>query len=141
MDLLLPHLGIIVWTVLVFGIVFFILKKFAWPMIMKGLDEREKSIAASLESAEKLKVLKEAKEVRDKMISDAKEEAKVAAAKIITDAQAIINQQKNAALIDLKNQVGNLVIEVSEKVIRRELTNRADQENYISQLAGEVKLN
>ncbi len=164
MDLLLPHLGIIVWTLLVFGIVFFILKKFAWPLIMKGLSEREKSIAASLESAEKLKVemaqmksenetlmakareeratmLKEAKETRDKMVNDAKDEAKAAAAKIIADAQTIINQQKNAALIDLKNQVGNLVVEVSEKVIRRELANKAEQESYIRQLASEVKLN
>lgn len=164
MELLLPEFGLLIWTLVAFLVVFFILKKFAWPAIIKGLKEREQSIAASLESAEKLKtemaqmksenetlmakareeraaMLKEAKEIRDKMVNDAKDEAKAAAAKIIADAQSIINQQKNAALVDLKNQVGNLVVEVSEKVIRRELGNKAEQENYIKQLAAEVKLN
>ncbi|MEQ1799558.1 MAG: F0F1 ATP synthase subunit B, partial [Lacibacter sp.] len=61
--------------------------------------------------------------------------------KIIVEAQAAINQQKLAALTDVKNQVGNLVIEVSEKVLRRELANKADQEAYINQLAEVVKLN
>jgi len=164
MDLLIPGSGLLIWTLLVFLIVLFILKKFAWKPILKGLDDREKSIAGSLDTAEKLKaemaqmkseneelmakareeratMLKEAKETRDKMIADAREEAKAAGAKMIADAQAVINQQKNAALVDLKNQVGNLVVEVSEKVIRRELSNKAEQENYIKQLAAEVKLN
>jgi F-type H+-transporting ATPase subunit b len=164
MDLLIPGSGLLIWTLLVFLIVLFILKKFAWKPILKGLSDRESSIAASLDTAEKLKVemaqmksenetlmtrareeravmLKEAKETKDKMISEAKEEARAAAAKIIADAQGIINQQKNAALIDLKNQIGNLVVEVSEKVIRRELADKAGQENYIKQLAAEVKLN
>ncbi len=164
MELLLPDSGLLIWTLLAFLIVFFILKKYAWPAIVNGLKEREQSIAASLESAEKLKVemaqmksenetlmakareersamLKEAKETKDKIVSEAKDEAKAAAAKIIADAQSIINQQKNAALVDLKNQVGNLVVEVSEKVIRRELANKTEQEGYIKQLAAEVKLN
>ena len=164
MDLLLPHLGLIVWTILAFLIVLFILKKFAWKPILKGLNDRETNIANSIASAEKVKLemaqlkndneallasareerasmLREAKDVKDKMINDAKAEAKVQAAKIITDAQASINQQKMAAMTDLKNQVGKLVIEVSEKILRRELTNKADQEGYIKQLAEEVKLN
>ncbi|MEP6712214.1 MAG: F0F1 ATP synthase subunit B [Ferruginibacter sp.] len=164
MDLLLPHLGLIVWTILAFLIVLFILKKFAWVPILKGLNDREANIANSIASAEKVKLemaqlkneneallvsareeraimLKEAKEIKDRMINDAKLEAKVQAAKIITDAQASINQQKMAAITDLKNQVGNLVIEVSEKILRRELVNKADQEGYIKQLADEVKLN
>jgi F-type H+-transporting ATPase subunit b len=164
MDLLTPGFGLLIWTLLAFLIVFFILKKFAWPAIINGLKQREQTIAESLEKAEKAKaemaqlkseneslliqareeraaMLKEARETRDKMIADAKEEAKAAGAKMIADAQAVINQQKNAALIDLKNQVGNLVVEVSEKVIRRELGNKADQESYIKQLAAEVKLN
>ncbi len=164
MDLLLPHLGLIVWTILAFLIVLFILKKFAWKPILKGLNDRETNIAESIASAEKVKLemaqlkneneallasareeraamLKEAKILKDKMISDAKLEAKVQASKIITDAQASINQQKMAALTDLKNQVGNLVIEVSEKILRRELANKTEQEGYIKQLAEEVKLN
>lgn len=164
MDLLLPHLGLIVWTLLAFLVVLFILKKFAWKPILKGLDDREATIADAISTAEKVKLemaqlkseneellaqareeraamLREAKEIKDKIINDAKDEAKVQAAKIVTDAQASINNQKMAALTDLKNQVGNLVIEVSEKVLRRELNNKRDQEQYIKQLASEVKLN
>lgn len=164
MDLLLPHLGLIVWTLLAFLIVFFILKKFAWKPIIKGLSDRETSIADAIASAEKVKLemaqlkndneallatareergamLKEAKEMKDKIINDAKTEAKVQASKIVAEAQASINQQKMAAIVDLKNQVGKLVVEVSEKVLRKELSNKADQENYIKELANDVKLN
>ncbi|MEO7445433.1 MAG: F0F1 ATP synthase subunit B [Ferruginibacter sp.] len=164
MDLLLPHLGLIVWTILAFVVVLFILKKFAWTPILKGLNDRESNIADSIATAEKVRqemadlkseneellaqareeraaMLKEAKEIKDKMINDAKEEARVQAGKIITDAQASINNQKMAAITDIKNEVGKLVIEVSEKVLRRELSDKNDQESYIRQLAEEVKLN
>ncbi len=159
-----PSIGLLFWNILAFAIAFFILKKFAWPAITKGLNERETKISDSIATAEKIKLemaqmkndneailtqareeratmLKEAKETKDKMIAEAKNEAKTQAAKIIADAQASINQQKMAALTDIKNQVGNLVIEVSEKVLRKELSNKAEQENYIKTLAGEVKLN
>ena len=85
--------------------------------------------------------LKEAKETKDKLISEAKEEAKAVAAKIVADAQVTINHQKMAALTDLKNQVGQLVIEVSEKILRRELSNKAEQEVYIKKLAEEATMN
>ncbi len=164
MDLLLPHLGLIVWTILAFLVVLFILKKYAWKPILKGLDDRETNIAGAIATAEKIKLemaqlksenedllasareeraamLREAKEIKDKMITDAKEDAKLQASKIIADAQASINNQKMAAITDLKNQLGNMVIEVSEKILRRELSNKAEQETYIKQLAGDVKLN
>jgi F-type H+-transporting ATPase subunit b len=86
-------------------------------------------------------MLREAKETRDKIINEAKEQAKIEMNKVIADAQAAINQQKMAAITDLKNQVGNMVIEVSEKVLRRELNNKEEQESYIKQLAETVKLN
>ena len=164
MQLLTPALGLILWTLLAFLIVFLLLKKFAWPFIIGGLAKREKNIADSLATAEKIKLemaqmkndneailarareeraimIREAKETKDNMIAAAKDEAKVQAAKIITDAQASIHQQKMAALTEIKNQVGNLIIEVSEKVLRKELSNKTSQEEYIRQLAGEVKLN
>ncbi len=164
MNLLTPGLGLLVWTLVAFLVVFFLLKKYAWPAIIKGLTERENSIAEALETAEKVKaemaqmkneneallakareeraqLLKEARETRDKIVSEAKDLAKTEANKIIVEAQAAINQQKLAALTDVKNQVGNLVIEVSEKVLRRELANKADQEAYINQLSEVVKLN
>ena len=164
MDLLLPHLGLFVWTLLAFLIVFLILKKFAWPMILKGLNEREANIADSIATAERVKkemaqlkseneallqsareerasMLKEAKDIKDKMINDAKEEAKTQAAKIVADANASIQNQKMAALTDIKNQVGKMVVEVSEKILRKELSDKANQESYISKLAEEIKLN
>lgn len=164
MDLLLPHLGLMVWVLLAFLIVFFLLKKFAWKPIITGLNDRENNIADAIATAEKVKLemaqlkndneillaqareergamLKEAKEIRDNMINEAKDDAKVQAAKILADAQASIQNQKMAALTDIKNQVGTLVIEISEKVLRRELANKNEQESFIRDLASEVKLN
>lgn len=164
MRLLTPEFGLIIWTLLAFVIVLLILKKFAWKPILNALKEREMSIADSLATAEKVKaemaqlkseneallakareeraqLLKEARETKDRIISEAKEQAKIEANKIVVDAQAAIQQQKMAALTDVKNQVGTLVIEVAEKVLRRELGNKSEQENYIKQLAEEVQLN
>jgi F-type H+-transporting ATPase subunit b len=164
MQLLTPDLGLFVWNLLAFLIVFFILKKFAWPAILKGLKEREEGIADAITTAEKVKaemaqlksenetilakareertlILREAKEHSDKMIADAKEKAKSEFDRIVSDAQTAIQQQKNAALTDVKNQVGALVIEVSEKILKRELSNKAEQEKYIKDLADGVKLN
>ena len=75
------------------------------------------------------------------MVAEAKEKAKSEYDRIVADAQLAITQQKNAALIDVKNQVGALVVEVSEKILRRELSNKTEQESYIQQLAEGVKLN
>jgi F-type H+-transporting ATPase subunit b len=164
MELLLPKLGLLAWTLLAFLIVFFILKKLAWPAIIKGLKDRENSIADSLATAEKVKeemaqmkseneallakareeraqLLKEARETKDKIINEAKDQAKEEANKIILEAQAAISAQKMAALTDVKNQVGKLVIEVSEKVLRKELSNKDAQEAHIKGLVNEVKLN
>ena len=164
MQLLTPAFGLILWTILAFVIVFFILKKFAWKPILESMNKREKGIADSLATAEKVRgemsmlkseneallvkareeralMLKEAKETKEKIINEAKEQAKMETNKIIADAQSAINQQKMAAIIDLKNQVGNLVIEVSEKILRRELSNKQEQENYIKELADQVKFN
>jgi F-type H+-transporting ATPase subunit b len=164
MDLLTPDLGLFLWNLLAFLILFFILKKMAWKPILKSLNEREKSIADSLATAERVKaemaqlkneneallakareeratMLKEARDTKEKIINEAKEQAKVEAGRIITDAQTAIEQQKMAAITDLKNQVGNLVIEVSEKILRRELTDKTEQEKYIRQVSEEVKMN
>ena len=164
MQLLTPAFGLIIWTLLAFLIVFFILKKYAWKPILDSMNKREQGIANSLATAEKIKIemsqmkseneallvkareeraqmLKEAKETKDRIINEAKEQAKVETNKIIADAQSVINQQKMAALTDLKNQVGTLVVEVSEKILRRELSNKQEQEKYIKELAENVKLN
>jgi F-type H+-transporting ATPase subunit b len=164
MNLLIPEFGLLIWTLLAFLVVFFILGKFAWPAIVKGLKEREQGIADSLATAERVKaemaqlkneneallakareeraqLLKEARETKDKIINEAKEQAKTEASKIIVEAQAVINTQKMAALTDVKNQMGKLVIEVSEKLLKRELENKQAQEAHIKELVDEVKLN
>ena len=86
-------------------------------------------------------LLKEARDTRDKLINEAKNQAKQEANKIITDAAATIEQQKLAALIDVKNQIGNLVISVCEQILRRELSDKKEQEKFIKQLTEEAKLN
>ncbi|MEI6265977.1 MAG: ATP synthase F0 subunit B [Sphingobacteriia bacterium] len=164
MELLLPGLGLLFWTLIAFGIVFFILKAFAWKPILSSLKERETGIADAIASADKVKaemalmkneneammskareeravMIKEAKETSDKMVSEAKEKAKAEYDRIVADAQTAITQQKNAALTEVKNQVGTLVIEVAEKVLQRELSNKAEQEKFISQLSEVAKLN
>jgi F-type H+-transporting ATPase subunit b len=164
MQLLSPGLGLLVWTFVAFLLVFFILKKFAWKPILETLKERETGIAEAIASADKIKtemaalkneneallaqareeravLIKEAKETANKMVSDAKEKARAEYDRIVADAQSAITQQKNAALTDVKNQVGSLVIEVAEKVLRRELANKAEQEAYIKGLAEVVNMN
>jgi F-type H+-transporting ATPase subunit b len=164
MKLLTPEFGLIIWTFLAFLIVFFILKKLAWPAIIKGMREREEGITNSLATAERVraemaqlkneneallaaareeraKMLKEARETKDKMINEAKDQAKIEASKIIAEAQAAINTQKMAAITEVKNQVGKMVIEISEKVLRKELGTKESQEAHIKGLVEEVKLN
>lgn len=164
MQLLTPSFGLLLWTLLAFLIVFFVLKKFAWKPILASLNEREKGIAESLESAKRVKaemaqlksenedlmarareertaMLKEAKETKDRIVAEAKEQAKVEANRIIADAQQAIQAQKMAAITEVKNQVGKLVIEVSEKVLRKELATPGAQEAHIQGLVNEVKMN
>jgi F-type H+-transporting ATPase subunit b len=164
MELLLPSFGLIFWTLIAFIIVFIILRKFAWKPILNSLHEREENIAQSIATAQQVRaemaqlkaenenllakareeramMIKDAKDTGDRMISDAKERAKTEYDRIMRDANAAIEQQKMAALTDVKNQVGNLVIEVAEKVLRRELSNKAEQETFIRKLADDVKLN
>ncbi|MFM7671358.1 MAG: F0F1 ATP synthase subunit B [Bacteroidota bacterium] len=164
MKLLTPEFGLLIWTLLAFLIVFFILRKMAWPAIIQGLKNRENSIADSLATAQRVKeemtqlkseneallakareeraqLLKEARETKDRIINEAKEQAKEEAGKIMAEAQAALHAQKMTALTEVKNQVGKLVIEVSEKVLRKQLENASAQEAHIQGLVNEVKLN
>ena len=163
-PLVLPDIGLVFWNTVAFLGLLVVLGKFAWKPMLKAISDREKGIEDSLAKADKMKadltamqneneallakareeratLIKEAKEASEKMIAEAKDKAKSEYERIVADAQVAINQQKNAALTEVKNQVGSLVVEVAEKVIRRELTNKAEQETYIKQLADGVKLN
>jgi F-type H+-transporting ATPase subunit b len=164
MDLLTPDLGYFAWAFIIFAVLFFVLKKFAWKPIIKMLNEREQNIAGAIATAEKVKaemaqlqsdneallakareerslLLKEARLTKDKIINEAKDQAKVEANKIISDAQVAITSQKMAAITEVKNEIGKLVIEVSEKVLKKELSAGNKQEEYINGLVNSIKLN
>jgi len=163
-PLVLPDIGLVFWNSVAFLGLLFVLGKFAWKPMLKAISDREKGIEDSLAKADKMKadltamqneneallakareeragMIKDAKETADKMVSEAKDKAKQEYERIISDAQLAITQQKNAALTEVKNQVGSLVVEVAEKILRKELSNKAEQESYIKQIAEGVKLN
>ena len=164
MDLLTPELGLFFWSLLAFLIVFFILKKFAWKPILKSLTEREEGIAESISAADRVRkemgamqaenekmmqtareeravMLKEAKDMADGIVNKAKNDTKAIADKMIADAQQQINQQKMAAMTEVKNQIGTLAVEVAEKVLRQQLSNNEAQNSFANQLAQEINLN
>jgi F-type H+-transporting ATPase subunit b len=164
MDLLTPELGLFVWTLLAFLIVFLILKKFAWKPILTTLNERERGIADSIAAADRVKaemaqmkneneklmqqareergaMLKEAKQMSEQIVAKAKEDTRVIADKMIADAQQQIQQQKMAAMTDVKNQIGNLAVDVAEKVLRQQLSSEAAQNALNSLLIQDIKLN
>ena len=163
-PLVLPDIGLVFWNTIAFLILLIVLGKFAWKPMLKAIAERESGIEEALLRADKMKaeiaamqneneallakaceeragMIKDAKETADKMVTDAKDKAKQEYERIISDAQVAITQQKNAALTEVKNQVGSLVVEVAEKILRKELSNKAEQESYIKQIAEGVKLN
>lgn len=164
MRLLTPEFGLIFWMVLGFGILFFILSKFAWKPILGALKEREQSIEESLRQAEKARedmsklvakneeLLNQAKEERNEILREAREAAEKVKTDIVARAQkeaeeklkqAIreIDIQKMAAIVEVKNAAGLMALDIAEKVIRKELKGNAEQVAYVNQLAKEAKLN
>ena len=163
MNLTAPE-SLIFWTTIIFVVFFFLMKKFAWKPILGAVKSREESINNALESAEKAKLemqnlqadnenllkearaereamLKDAREIKNKMIDDAKEEAQTQANKMIAQAQAAIESEKKSAMAELKNHVAGLSVDIAEKVVRQELTNKDKQLALVESLLGEAKLN
>ena len=164
MDLITPEFGLVFWTLITFLVLLFILRKFAWKPILGAVSEREEGIKDALASAEKARqemenlqadnerilkearteretMLKEARELKAKMISDAKEEAQNQASKMIEQAQAAIDSEKKAAMAELKSHVAGLSIEIAEKVVRDELSNKDKQIKLVEDMLGETTLN
>lgn len=164
MELVTPAIGLIVWTTLTFLILLFLLGKFAWKPILKAVKDRESSISDALKSAdkareemEKLKsdnerilrearaerdgILKDAREISDKMVAEAKAKANTEGAKLLEQAREQIENQKMAAITELKNQVAKMSIDIAEKVIRKELSDKANQEALVGEQLQDFKLN
>jgi F-type H+-transporting ATPase subunit b len=164
MDLVTPGLGLVVWTAITFLILLVILRKFAWKPILGAVSDREDGIKDALASAEKARaemenlhadnerilqearaerenMLKDAREMKNKMIADAKEEAQVQATKMIEQAQAAIESEKKSAMAELKSHVAGLSIDIAEKVVRNELSNKDNQLKLVEEMLGEATLN
>jgi F-type H+-transporting ATPase subunit b len=156
--------GLFFWHTLLFLALLFLLRKFAWKPILGAVEEREKSIEESLASAQKAReemeklqadndrilaearaerdgILKEAREIKDKMINEAKGEATTQAEKIIASAKEQIQNEKMAAVTDLKNQVAEMSIEIAEMVLRKELEDKAKQSSLVKEQLDNFKLN
>ena len=164
MELVQPAFGLVFWMILSFAIIVFLLKKFAWKPILTLLKEREEGIQAALDAAKNAKaemtslqkenerVLNEAKVERDALIKEAREmkeaiinEAKTTASKeaerLMTLSREAINNEKMAAITDLKNQVAQLSIEIAEKILKEELSSPERQKTLIKLLLDDVHLN
>ncbi|MFA6924308.1 MAG: F0F1 ATP synthase subunit B [Bacteroidales bacterium] len=164
MELVTPGLGLIFWMTISFGILLFILGKFAWKPIIRMLKEREESIENSLRAAdkaiediEKLKIsneellreaknekdqiLKEARKIKESIIEEAKTKATDEANRILEQARENINNEKMAVITELKNQIATLSIEIAEKIMREELSKDEKQKTFINKLINEAKLN
>ena len=164
MDLVTPDVGLLFWTFISFAILFFVLKKFAWKPIVGTVNDREQSIQDALASAENARLemqnltadnerilkearaeretlLKEAREIKTKMIADAKEEAQTQANKMIEQAQTAIESEKKAAMAELKSHVAGLSLDIAEKVVRAELSNKDKQLELVESMLDEAKLN
>ena len=156
--------GLFFWQSLLFIALILLLKKFAWGPILTAVEEREEGIRSALDSAEKAKselenlnadnerilaeakierdaLLKEAREIKDKIVNDAKEQANSEADKILTSAKEQINNEKLKAITELKNSVAELSIDIAEKVLRSELADKAKQEALVSNTLKESELN
>lgn len=164
MGLVTPAFGLLFWMLLSFLTVMFILAKFAWKPILKMIKDREKSIEDALQSAENAKaemnnlkaenekilqaarnerdaMMKEARDIREQMIAEAKGKAKAEGDKMLASAREAIQNEKMAAITELKNQVAQLSIEIAEKIIARELSAENKQKELIGDMLKSVKLN
>ncbi|MEK9851347.1 MAG: F0F1 ATP synthase subunit B [Flavobacteriaceae bacterium] len=156
-------LGLFVWQSLIFIGLLFLLRKYAWGPILNAVNERETSIKDALASAEAARsemenlqsdnqrilkearaeieaLLKEARTTRAELINSAKEEAQAEAEKILSQAQEAIQNEKRAALTELKEQVGSLAMGIAEKVLQKELDNKDKQVQLIDQLLQDADL-
>lgn len=163
-PLLTPAVGLILWQAIVFILLFFLLAKFAWKPIINSLKDRERSIQDALDTAEKARhemsqlksdnekllqeareererILREAREVSIKMREEAQHEAKKISDKIVEDARAAINIEKQAAMKDIKVQVAMFSLEIAEKLIKKNLAGDKAQKELVETYVKDLKVN
>ena len=161
MNLITPDTGLLFWMVVIFGLVFFLLWKFGFPIITEMVDKRSRTIEKSLKDAheiearmgqmveeharmldetrkEQAKILREATDSRNKILADAKAQAQEEAAKILADARTEIAAEKEAALRDVRKEVAVLSVSIAEKILQKELANDGEQKEYIDRMVEEA---
>lgn len=161
MSLITPDFGLLFWMVVIFGIVFFLLAKFGFPVITKAVQTRSDHIADSLKAAEEAqarlaslaqeqakmieetrleqsRILKEASESRERIIAQAKEEAAAEAAKLLDHAKVEIAAERESAIRDIRRQVAMISVEVAEKIVRKDLEGDAAQQGLIDRMVDEA---
>ena len=164
MELVTPEIGLIFWTTIVFLLLLIVLKKYAWKPILAAVDERNKSIEDALKAADKAKkemlalntdnerilmeakkerdaLLKEGREIKDNIIAEAKDKAKIESDKILITAKEQINNEKMKAITELKNQVAEMSIDIAEKILKSELSDKNKQKELIAEALKSNKLN
>ena len=159
-----PSPGLALWGLITFLLFWFLMSKVAFKPIAQALETRENDIQSALDAAktakeemsnlkaenekllasareERSKMLKEAKDTKNQIIAEAKEAAKAEASRIMTQANQDIDNQKKAAMMEVKNEVGAIAISIAEKVIKKELAGNAEQESFVNSLVADVNLN
>ena len=162
MDLMLPDSGLLFWMTVIFGLVLFILAKFGFPMITGMVEKRNKRISDSLEAAriaeealanlqqeqerlisetrsEQARLMQEAAAERDRMIAQAQEQARAEAQKIMDDARVRINEEKEAVMKEIRNEVALVSLSIAEKVVRKDLSSDASQKELVDKLIKELE--
>ena len=161
MKLVTPDIGLLFWMLVSFSLVLFLLKKFAWKPILNSLKERENSISEALNSAKRAKeemaslksenekllaqaraerdvILKEARDAKDSIIIEARAKASTEADRLLQIAREGIQNEKMAAITELKNQVATLSIDIAEKILKEELSSPEKQKQLVQSFLGEV---
>lgn len=161
MDLMLPDSGLLFWMTIIFAIVFFILAKFGFPIITGMVEKRNKRIDDALSAArvaeealerlsqeqerilsetrtEQARMLQEAASQRDAMIARAREDARLQADVLIKEAKERINEEKEAALRDVRREVALMSISIAEKVVRKEMSSEKGQKEFIDRMVAEM---
>jgi F-type H+-transporting ATPase subunit b len=156
--------GLFIWQTIIFVGLILLLKKFAWKPILDAVNEREEGIKNALLSADNARkemqnlqsdnqrilqearmerdaLLKDARDMKDKMVADAKNEAQAQGQKMIEQAKAAIESEKNAAMAELKLHVSTLSLEIAEKLLKDELSNKEAQVKLVEKMLGDAKLN
>lgn len=164
MELITPDFGLLFWMFLSFIIFVFLLRKYAWKPVLKIIKDRDESINHALNAAEEARkeigeIKKESERIRrdvlierdeiiekavhekDKIVESAKHQAKAEADKIFLETKQDIEHEKKLAIIDLKNQVADISIQIAEKILRKEFSNKNEQEKYINELINDTNFN